>query len=58
MRDTFSNEHSVASIAERWLTVDNYFECVTECDLEDQVCITKCMVAHLSGDEEGAIKTL
>ena len=58
MRDTFSNEHGVASIAERWLTVDNYFECITECDLEDPVCITKCMFAHLGGHEERGIKTL
>lgn len=56
MRDTFRNEHSVASIAERWVTVDSYFECITECDLDDKTCITKCMVTHLNGNEEDDAK--
>lgn len=58
MRDTFRNEHNVASITERWVTVDSYFECITECDLDDKTCITKCMVTHLNGNEEDDAKAL
>lgn len=58
MRDTFSNEHAATSISERWQTVDSYFECITECDFEDKVCVTKCMVTHLNGGQEDNTKAL
>jgi len=52
MRDSFRGEHHVASITERWQTVDDYFECITECDLEDQTCVTMCIVKHLSEETQ------
>jgi hypothetical protein len=28
-----------------WDAVDEYFECVVECDLEDKECVEKCVVS-------------
>ena len=52
MRDTFKNEHNATSIVERWQSVDSYFECIAECDLEDKTCVTKCMITYLWQESE------
>ena len=39
------------SISERWQALDDYFICITECDLNDQNCITSCLVNHLKIDD-------
>ena len=39
------------SISERWQALDDYFICITECDLNDQNCITRCLVNHLKIDD-------
>ena len=38
------------SITERWDALEDYFVCITECDLNDQNCITSCLVTHLKID--------
>ena len=45
------NEHRHESIGERWAALDDYFVCITECDLNDQTCITRCLVTHLKIDD-------
>ena len=45
------NEHQHESIGERWAALDEYFVCITECDLNDQTCITRCLVTHLKIDD-------
>jgi len=44
-----NQEHQ--SISERWQALDDYFICITECDLNDQNCITSCLVNHLKIDD-------
>ena len=44
-----NQEHQ--SISERWQALDDYFICITECDLNDQNCITRCLVNHLKIDD-------
>ncbi len=39
------------SIAERWDALEGYFACITECDLNDENCITICLVTHLKIDD-------
>ena len=39
------------SITERWGALEDYFVCITECDLNDQNCITSCLVTHLKIDD-------
>ena len=39
------------SITERWDALEDYFVCITECDLNDQNCITSCLVTHLKIDD-------
>ena len=36
---SIKGEHSHGSIIERWQAIDEYFVCISECDLYDQVCI-------------------
>ena len=53
------NEHQHESIGERWAALDEYFVCITECDLNDQTCVTRCLVTHLKiddGTEENTAK--
>ena len=45
------NEHQHESIDERWAALDEYFVCITECDLNDQTCVTRCLVTHLKIDD-------
>ena len=45
------NEHQHESIDERWAALDEYFMCITECDLNDQTCATRCLVTHLKIDD-------
>ena len=44
-----NQEHQ--SISERWQALDDYFICITECDLNDQNCITSCLINHLKIDD-------
>ena len=43
--------HSHVSILERWQAIDEYFVCISECDLYDQVCTTRCVLTHLKADD-------
>ena len=36
-----------SSITERWDALEEYFVCITECDLNDENCITSCLMTHL-----------
>ena len=40
-----------SSITERWDALEDYFVCITECDLNDENCITRCLVNHLRIDD-------
>ena len=48
---SIKGEHSHASILERWQAIDEYFVCISECDLYDQVCTTRCVLTHLKADD-------
>lgn len=50
------NEHNHDSIGERWEALDNYFLCITECDINDKTCITRCLVSHLKIDDGTEIR--
>ena len=49
---SIKGEHSHGSIIERWQAIDEYFVCISECDLYDQVCTTRCVLTHLKVDDE------
>ncbi|WP_186541445.1 hypothetical protein [Synechococcus sp. BIOS-E4-1] len=38
-------------MTERWDALEDYFVCITECDLNDETCITSCLVTHLKIDD-------
>ena len=38
-------------MTERWDALEDYFVCITECDLNDQNCVTSCLVTHLKIDD-------
>ena len=40
-------EPSHSSITERWDALEDYFVCITECELTDQNCVTSCLTTHL-----------
>ena len=40
-----------SSMTERWDALEDYFVCITECDLNDENCITSCLVTHLKIDD-------
>ncbi len=44
-------ERSQASMTERWDALEDYFVCITECDLNDQNCVTSCLMTHLKIDD-------
>lgn len=44
-------EHNHESITERWQALDEYFVCITECDINDQFCVTTCLTKHLKIDD-------
>ena len=44
-------ERSQASMTERLDALEDYFVCITECDLNDQNCVTSCLVTHLKIDD-------
>lgn len=48
---SIKDEHKHSTIAERWQAVDEYFVCVSECDLSDMICTTRCVLTHLKVDE-------
>ena len=48
---SIKGEHSHVSILERWQAIDEYFVCISECDLYDQVCTTRCVLTHLKADD-------
>ena len=35
----------------RWASVDSYLVCISECDLNDGSCMTRCMEVHLKAEE-------
>ena len=45
--ELIKDDHQHKSITERWNELDAYFECITECDINDQNCVTRCLVGHL-----------
>ena len=47
MRDAFRGEHLASTISERWRLVDQYFDCITQCNLDDETCVSQCMRIHL-----------
>ena len=51
------NEHSRFSISERWEALEEYFVCISECDLNDHSCTTRCMVMHLHIDDGSDLAT-
>ena len=40
-------ESGQSSISERWDALEEYFVCITECDLNDENCVTSCLTTHL-----------
>ena len=40
-----------SSITERWDALEDYFVCITECNLNDENCITSCLMTHLKIDD-------
>jgi len=34
-----------------WDAVETYFECITECSLDDGACVTRCVEDLRQGDE-------
>lgn len=51
------NEHSHSSITERWDALEDYFVCISECDINDQTCTTRCLSSHLELDDGSDLKT-
>lgn len=33
--------------------VDSYFDCITSCDLDDGVCVQRCVLVHLKQGDDG-----
>ena len=50
-----SNEGRHESITERWDALEDYFVCISECDLNDMTCATRCMVKHLRIENDSDI---
>ena len=48
---SLKKEHEHQSIAERWQALDDYFVCISECNLDDGTCVTACLRAHMSIDD-------
>ncbi|QNI92474.1 hypothetical protein SynBOUM118_02129 [Synechococcus sp. BOUM118] len=48
---SLKNEHEHLSITERWEALDEYFVCISECDLDDGTCVTTCLRTHLQIDD-------
>jgi len=48
---SLKKEHEHQSITERWQVVDDYFECISMCDINDGTCITTCVNTHLNIDD-------
>ena len=42
------------STKERWASVDSYLICISECDLNDGRCMTRCLEVHLKEEEPAA----
>ena len=37
-----------ALVLEPWDALEDYFLCLTECELNDQKCVTSCLLTHLN----------
>ena len=33
--------------------VESYFECITSCDIDDGVCVQRCVLVHLKQGDDG-----
>ena len=33
--------------------VESYFECITSCDIDDGVCLQRCVLVHLKQGDDG-----
>jgi hypothetical protein len=47
-------EQALPSTDERWASVDSYLICISECDLNDGRCMTRCLEVHLKEEEPAA----
>ena len=34
--------------------VESYFECITSCDIDDGVCVQRCVLVHLKQGDDGS----
>jgi len=48
---SLKQEHQHQSIGERWQALDEYFVCISACDIHDQTCVTTCLTTHLQIDD-------
>ena len=48
---SLKKEQEHQSIAERWQDLDDYFVCISECDLDHETCVTACLMTHMSIDD-------
>ena len=53
--NAIKNEDGHRSIAERWDALEEYFSCITTCDINDQNCVSQCLVTHLEIDDGSGI---
>ena len=50
---SYGPRHSAAQHGQEqtWDAVQTYFECITECSLDDGACVTRCVEDLRQGDE-------
>ena len=48
---SLKQEHQHQSIGERWEALDEYFVCISACEIHDQTCVTTCLTTHLQIDD-------
>jgi len=46
-----------ATNGQAWDAVEAYFQCITECSLEDGACITRCVEDLREGGEDSETQT-
>ena len=44
----FNNESNQGLNLDPWDELEEYFLCITECDSNDQKCVTRCLLTHLN----------
>ena len=44
----YHNESNQGLVLEPWDALEDYFLCLTECELNDQKCVTSCLLTHLN----------